>query len=78
MPRRAAKINTEGKPWARYMRLSKAEAAEDRDKTPAERMAVTNAKLDAIARSRRPDSLKAVGIVAGNAAAGFGLVAPTF
>lgn len=34
------------RPWARYLRLSKAEAAEDRGKTKAERIALTNAKLD--------------------------------
>src|SRR5262245_28748108 len=39
-------IKHEGKPWARYLRLSKAEAAEDRDKTKDERLALTLAKLD--------------------------------
>ena len=46
MSRRTVRVNTEGKPWARYLRLSKAEAAEDRDKTKEERLALTNAKLD--------------------------------
>jgi hypothetical protein len=52
MARRNAKISTEGKPWASYLRLSKAEAAEDRGKTKEQRLALTNVKLDAhLARS---------------------------
>ena len=47
MSKRAPKQDTTGKPWARYLRLSKAEAAEDRGKTKDERMALTIAKLDA-------------------------------
>ncbi|MGH3507232.1 MAG: recombinase family protein, partial [Nocardioidaceae bacterium] len=47
MARRAAKIDTNGKPWARYLRLSKLEAAELRGKTKDERLALTQAKLDA-------------------------------
>jgi site-specific DNA recombinase len=46
MGKRATRISTDGKPWARYLRLSKAEAAEDRDKTPAERLELTHAKLN--------------------------------
>lgn len=46
MARRAAKIDTNGKPWARYLRLSKLEAAELRGKTKDERLALTQAKLD--------------------------------
>lgn len=40
------KYDTEGKPWARYLRLSKKEAAEDRGRTQAERLELTHAKLD--------------------------------
>jgi len=46
MGKRVAAISTDGKPWARYLRLSKAEAAEDRGRTKAERLELTNAKLD--------------------------------
>src|SRR4051794_21402611 len=42
----AAKINTTGKPWARYLRLSKAESAEIKGLTKAERLELTNRKLD--------------------------------
>jgi DNA invertase Pin-like site-specific DNA recombinase len=46
MTKRLATNTTEGKPWAIYLRLSKAEAAEDAGKTKAERIALTNVKLD--------------------------------
>ena len=46
MAKRTARVNTDGKPWARYLRLSKAEAAEDRDKTKEERLALTMEKLN--------------------------------
>lgn len=45
--KRKERVSTDGKPWARYERLSTTEAAEDRDKTKAERMALTHIKLDA-------------------------------
>lgn len=43
----STKHDTTGKPWARYLRLSKQEAAEDAGKTQDERLALTHAKLDA-------------------------------
>jgi site-specific DNA recombinase len=46
MSKRRARVSTEGKPWARYLRLSNAEAAEIRGLTKAERIALTNRKLD--------------------------------
>lgn len=46
MARRTTKISTTGKPWARYLRLSKAEAEEVKGLTPQERLDLTNRKLD--------------------------------
>jgi DNA invertase Pin-like site-specific DNA recombinase len=46
MTGKLANVSTEGKPWAIYLRLSKAEAAEDSGKTKAQRIALTNVKLD--------------------------------
>lgn len=45
MPRRT-QISTDGKPWARYLRLSKQEMADVRGSTKEERLAATHAKLD--------------------------------
>ncbi len=46
MARRSTKISTEGKPWARYLRLSKAEAEEVKGLTKEQRLELTNRKLD--------------------------------
>src|SRR4051812_33942347 len=45
--KKPSKQDTTGKPWARYLRLSKLEVREIKGATRAERMALTLAKLDA-------------------------------
>ena len=52
MARRGTKIDTNGKPWARYARLSKAEASEDQGKTKEARLALTNAPGDRLLARR--------------------------
>lgn len=47
MTKRQIRVSTQGRPWARYLRLSKMEARDLAGKTKAERLALTNAKLDA-------------------------------
>jgi hypothetical protein len=46
MARRTARIDTNGMPWARYLRLSKLEAREVQGKTKEERQALTVQKLN--------------------------------
>lgn len=46
MTKTRTRVSTEGRPWARYLRLSRAEAAEIRGLSKAERIELTNRKLD--------------------------------
>ena len=45
MARRKTKISTEGKPWARYLRLSKAEAEEVKGLTSEQRLEFINPQV---------------------------------
>src|SRR3954453_22643961 len=46
MARRITKVSTAGKPWARYLRLSKGEAEEVKGLSRERRLELTNRKLD--------------------------------